>query len=188
MVARAFGDAAGKKKPICGMLSAMFGTGIVSRYLPWARCDVVQLEGRSRCCSSTFPRRPKPRTRAPYFSMGISTSSRRPAAGRKALAYGRPFPRRQVVRPGGDDGYAATAALEAVHAAGGAHARAILWLETGEESGCPDLPASPPPRDAAARPGPAASRPRDQPYNSLHTFGGTPPWATVSPRGGAGAS
>ena len=38
-------------------------------------------------------------------------------------------------------GYAATAALEAVHAAGGDHARAILLLETGEESGSPDLPA-----------------------------------------------
>ncbi|HWG12774.1 MAG TPA: M20/M25/M40 family metallo-hydrolase, partial [Streptosporangiaceae bacterium] len=43
-----------------------------------------------------------------------------------------------------DDGYsayAATAALEAVRAAGGEHARAVLLLETGEESGSPDLPA-----------------------------------------------
>ena len=38
-------------------------------------------------------------------------------------------------------GYAATAALEAVRAAGGEHARAVLLLETGEESGSPDLPA-----------------------------------------------
>jgi acetylornithine deacetylase/succinyl-diaminopimelate desuccinylase-like protein len=43
-----------------------------------------------------------------------------------------------------DDGYsayAAVTALEAVRAAGGEHARAIILLETGEESGSPDLPA-----------------------------------------------
>ena len=38
-------------------------------------------------------------------------------------------------------GYAATAAIEAVRAAGGAHARVVVLLETGEESGSPDLPA-----------------------------------------------
>ncbi|WP_424183531.1 M20/M25/M40 family metallo-hydrolase [Actinokineospora sp. G85] len=38
-------------------------------------------------------------------------------------------------------GYAATAAIEAVRAAGGAHGRCVLILETGEESGSPDLPA-----------------------------------------------
>jgi acetylornithine deacetylase/succinyl-diaminopimelate desuccinylase-like protein len=41
----------------------------------------------------------------------------------------------------GYSGYAATVALEAVRAAGGEHARAVLLLETGEESGSPDLPA-----------------------------------------------
>ncbi|MPY97085.1 MAG: M20/M25/M40 family metallo-hydrolase [Actinophytocola sp.] len=38
-------------------------------------------------------------------------------------------------------GYAATAAIEAVREHGGEHARAIVLLETGEESGSPDLPA-----------------------------------------------
>src|SRR5699024_9553965 len=38
-------------------------------------------------------------------------------------------------------GYAAMAALEALRTAGGAHARTVLLLETGEESGSPDLPA-----------------------------------------------
>ncbi len=38
-------------------------------------------------------------------------------------------------------GYAAVAAIEAVRAAGGKHARCIVLLETGEESGSPDLPA-----------------------------------------------
>ncbi|WP_285750358.1 M20/M25/M40 family metallo-hydrolase [Lentzea sp. NBRC 105346] len=38
-------------------------------------------------------------------------------------------------------GYAAIAAIEAVRAAGGTHSRAVILLETGEESGSPDLPA-----------------------------------------------
>ncbi|WP_028846977.1 MULTISPECIES: M20/M25/M40 family metallo-hydrolase [Thermocrispum] len=41
----------------------------------------------------------------------------------------------------GYSGYAAAAALRAVREAGGEHARAVLLLETGEESGSPDLPA-----------------------------------------------
>jgi acetylornithine deacetylase/succinyl-diaminopimelate desuccinylase-like protein len=38
-------------------------------------------------------------------------------------------------------GYAAAAAIEGVLAGGGAHGRCVLLLETGEESGSPDLPA-----------------------------------------------
>jgi acetylornithine deacetylase/succinyl-diaminopimelate desuccinylase-like protein len=41
----------------------------------------------------------------------------------------------------GYSGYAAVTALEAVRAAGGSHSRAVILLETGEESGSPDLPA-----------------------------------------------
>jgi len=47
-------------------------------------------------------------------------------------------------RGGADDGYAlfaAIAALEAVVAAGGRHARAVVLIEASEESGSPDLPA-----------------------------------------------
>ncbi len=47
-------------------------------------------------------------------------------------------------RGGADDGYSAFAALtaiEAVHAAGGAHARCVVLIEASEESGSPDLPA-----------------------------------------------
>ena len=47
-------------------------------------------------------------------------------------------------RGGADDGYAAfasLAAVEAVHAAGGAHARCVVLIEASEESGSPDLPA-----------------------------------------------
>ncbi|HEX3589484.1 MAG TPA: M20/M25/M40 family metallo-hydrolase [Pseudonocardiaceae bacterium] len=46
-------------------------------------------------------------------------------------------------RGAADDGYAgfaSGAAIEALRAAGGAHARCVLLLETGEESGSPDLP------------------------------------------------
>jgi acetylornithine deacetylase/succinyl-diaminopimelate desuccinylase-like protein len=47
-------------------------------------------------------------------------------------------------RGGADDGYSAFAALgavEAVHAAGGAHPRCVVLIEASEESGSPDLPA-----------------------------------------------
>lgn len=47
-------------------------------------------------------------------------------------------------RGGADDGYAAFAsltAIEALHAADGAHARLIVLIEASEESGSPDLPA-----------------------------------------------
>lgn len=40
----------------------------------------------------------------------------------------------------GYSGYAAVTALEALRASGGAHARCVVLLETGEESGSPDLP------------------------------------------------
>ncbi|GAA2334840.1 M20/M25/M40 family metallo-hydrolase [Saccharopolyspora halophila] len=41
----------------------------------------------------------------------------------------------------GYSGYAAVTAIEAVRAHGGAHRRCVVLLETGEESGSPDLPA-----------------------------------------------
>jgi acetylornithine deacetylase/succinyl-diaminopimelate desuccinylase-like protein len=41
----------------------------------------------------------------------------------------------------GYSGYAATAAIEALRAAGGSHARCVVLLETSEESGSVDLPA-----------------------------------------------
>ncbi|NUT49317.1 MAG: M20/M25/M40 family metallo-hydrolase [Saccharothrix sp.] len=41
----------------------------------------------------------------------------------------------------GYSGYAASAAIEGVRRSGGAHARCVVLLETGEESGSPDLPA-----------------------------------------------
>lgn len=119
---------------------------IESRGLPGARCEIVQLEGRP-----------------PVLLVDIPATSGATEEG-TVLLYGHldkqpPFggwseglaPWKAVIRDGrlygrgsaddGYSGYAATVALEAVHAAGGEHARAIVLLETGEESGSPDLPA-----------------------------------------------
>jgi acetylornithine deacetylase/succinyl-diaminopimelate desuccinylase-like protein len=119
---------------------------IESRDLPGARSEIVQLEGRS-----------------PVLLIDIPATSGATEEG-TLLLYGHldkqpPFggwseglaPWKAVIRDGrmygrgavddGYSGYAATVALEAVHASGGEHARAIVLLETGEESGSPDLPA-----------------------------------------------
>jgi acetylornithine deacetylase/succinyl-diaminopimelate desuccinylase-like protein len=119
---------------------------IESRGLPGASAEIVQLAGRS-----------------PVLLIDVPATSGATAEG-TLLLYGHldkqpPFggwseglaPWQAVLRDGrlygrgavddGYSGYAATVALEAVHASGGEHARAIVLLETGEESGSPDLPA-----------------------------------------------
>ena len=126
---------------------------ISARDLPGARTEVIELAGRSPLLLVDVP--------ATAGAEGGETGRRgeetvllyghldkQPPAGKWSEGLG---PWRPVVRDGrlygrgsADDGYAgyaATAALEAVHAAGGAHTRAVLLLETGEESGSPDLPA-----------------------------------------------
>jgi acetylornithine deacetylase/succinyl-diaminopimelate desuccinylase-like protein len=72
---------------------------------------------------------------------------KQPALGEwsEGLAPWRPVLRdgRLYGRGAADDGYAgyaAITALEAVRASGGEHRRAVIVLETGEESGSPDLP------------------------------------------------
>jgi len=124
---------------------------IIARDLPGARTEVVELAGRSPLLLVDVPA---------TAGVGAGDGSgdetvllyghldKQPAAGRWSEGLG---PWQPVLRNGrlygrgaADDGYAgyaATAALEAVHAAGGAHTRAVLLLETGEESGSPDLPA-----------------------------------------------
>jgi acetylornithine deacetylase/succinyl-diaminopimelate desuccinylase-like protein len=119
---------------------------VTSRDLPGTRTDIVALAGR-----------------APLLLVDVPATAHA-AAGGTVLLYGHldkqpPLgdwseglgPWQPVLRDGrlygrgavddGYSGYAATTALEAVRAAGGEHARAILLLETGEESGSPDLPA-----------------------------------------------
>ncbi|HKN96879.1 MAG TPA: M20/M25/M40 family metallo-hydrolase [Pseudonocardiaceae bacterium] len=116
------------------------------RDLPGATVDIVTLEGKSPVLVADLP------------------ASRGAEAAGTVLLYGHldkqpPVggwsdgldPWTPVIRDGrlygrgaADDGYAgfaAAAALQALRAAGGTHGRCVLLLETGEESGSPDLPA-----------------------------------------------
>ncbi|MCP2245154.1 M20/M25/M40 family metallo-hydrolase [Lentzea aerocolonigenes] len=118
---------------------------IASRDLPGATLEVVQLAGRT-----------------PLLVVDVPASGN--AADDTVLLYGHldkqpPVggwgpglsPWTPVLRDGrlygrgsaddGYSGYAAIAAIEAVRAAGGSHSRCVVLLETGEESGSPDLPA-----------------------------------------------
>jgi acetylornithine deacetylase/succinyl-diaminopimelate desuccinylase-like protein len=120
---------------------------ISARKLRDARIEIVRLDGRG-----------------PVLLVDVPASSESAAGAGTALLYGHldkqpPFdgwseglaPWTPVQREGKlfgrgavDDGYsgfAATAALEAVQRAGGEHGRCVVLLETGEESGSPDLPA-----------------------------------------------
>ena len=120
-------------------------TWIAGRGLPGATLDVVQVDGRSPVLLVDVPATPGAEGRGTVLLYGHL--DKQPPVGGWAEGLG---PWTPVVRDGklygrgsADDGYAgyaATAALEAVHAAGGAHARSVILLETGEESGSPDLP------------------------------------------------
>ena len=120
---------------------------IDARGLPGAKSEVVQLRGPFPAAARRRARDGRGRrTGARSCCTGTWTSSRRSAAGPRGSARGQPVLRqgRLYGRGAVDDGYsgyAAVTALEAARAAGGGHARAILLLETGEESGSPDLPA-----------------------------------------------
>jgi acetylornithine deacetylase/succinyl-diaminopimelate desuccinylase-like protein len=116
-----------------------------TRALPGATAEVVELPGRTPVLLVDVP------------ATGSDTEDtvvlyghldKQPSAGEWSTGLG---PWTPVCRDGrlygrgaGDDGYAAYAAavaLEALHAAGGSHARTVILLETGEESGSPDLAA-----------------------------------------------
>jgi acetylornithine deacetylase/succinyl-diaminopimelate desuccinylase-like protein len=119
---------------------------IAARGLPGAQLDIVELAGRSPLLLVDVPATPG--------AVGLGTVllyghlDKQPPVGGWSAGLG---PWQAVFRDGrlygrgavddGYAGYAATTALEAVQAAGGDHARAVLLLETGEESGSPDLPA-----------------------------------------------
>jgi acetylornithine deacetylase/succinyl-diaminopimelate desuccinylase-like protein len=116
------------------------------RGLPGARTDVIRLPGRSPLLLVDVPATAGASGRGTVLLYGHL--DKQPPVGGWADGLG---PWRPVFRDGrlygrgavddGYAGYAATAALEAVHAAAGQHARAVVLLETGEESGSPDLPA-----------------------------------------------
>jgi acetylornithine deacetylase/succinyl-diaminopimelate desuccinylase-like protein len=127
---------------------------IAGRDLPGARCEIVRLDGRSPLLLVDVPA-----TSGDGDGGGADVGDagtvllyghldKQPAQGtwsdglgpwQAVISDGRLYGRGAV--DDGYSGYAAVTALEAVHAAGGAHARAVVLLETGEESGSPDLPA-----------------------------------------------
>jgi acetylornithine deacetylase/succinyl-diaminopimelate desuccinylase-like protein len=120
---------------------------LASREIPGAEIEIIRLPGLT-----------------PLLVMDVPASDGVPAEAGTVLLYGHldkqpPFgewsdglgPWTPVLRDGrlygrgtvddGYSGYMATAAIEAVRAGGGAHARCVVVLETSEESGSPDLPA-----------------------------------------------
>ncbi|WP_134664261.1 MULTISPECIES: M20/M25/M40 family metallo-hydrolase [unclassified Amycolatopsis] len=121
-------------------------TYLEGRDLPGARIEVVELEGRSPLLFVDVPATPGATNKGTVLMYG-HLDKQPPVGGwsegldpwTPVIRDGRLYGRGSV--DDGYSGYAASAALEAVHAAGGEHARIALLLETGEESGSPDLPA-----------------------------------------------
>ncbi len=119
---------------------------IAARDLPGATLEVVQLEDRTPLLLVDVPATPGAADKGTVLMYGHL--DKQPPVGGWSEGLG---PWTPVIRDGrlygrgsvddGYSGYAATTALEAVHAAGGEHARTVVLLETGEESGSPDLPA-----------------------------------------------
>lgn len=108
------------------------------------RCEVVELEGRPPLLLVDIPATAGAAGQGTVLLYGHL--DKQPALGEwsEGLAPWRPVLRdgRLYGRGSSDDGYsgyAAITALEAVRAARGEHARAVVVLETGEESGSPGL-------------------------------------------------
>ncbi|MDT8910565.1 M20/M25/M40 family metallo-hydrolase [Amycolatopsis sp. PS_44_ISF1] len=121
-------------------------TWIEGRDLPGAKIEVVQLEGRTPLLCVDVPATAGAGDRGTVLMYG-HLDKQPPVGGwsegldpwTPVVREGRLYGRGSV--DDGYSGYAAVSALEAVHAAGGEHARAVLLLETAEESGSPDLEA-----------------------------------------------
>jgi acetylornithine deacetylase/succinyl-diaminopimelate desuccinylase-like protein len=119
---------------------------IESRDVPGARFEIVEQPGRSPLLLVDIPATEGATAQGTVVLYG-HLDKQPPAGGwsegldpwKPVIRDGRLYGRGAV--DDGYSGYAATLAIEAVHAASGQHARAVLLLETGEESGSPDLPA-----------------------------------------------
>lgn len=118
---------------------------IESRGVAGVTCEVVRLPGRSPLLYVDVPAADGPTgetvllyghldKQPPMDGWSPGLGAWKPVV-RDGLLYGR------GAADDGYAGYAAITAIEAVRAHGGAHARCALLLETGEESGSPDLPA-----------------------------------------------
>jgi acetylornithine deacetylase/succinyl-diaminopimelate desuccinylase-like protein len=111
-----------------------------------ARHEIIELPGRSPVLRIDVPRSAGATGERTVLIYGHL--DKQPALGEWSAGLG---PWQPVLRDGrlygrgaaddGYSGYAAVSALEAVRAAGGNHDRVVILLETGEESGSPDLPA-----------------------------------------------
>jgi acetylornithine deacetylase/succinyl-diaminopimelate desuccinylase-like protein len=118
---------------------------LVKRGLAGAEADVVELPGKSPVLVLDVPATPGAEGAGTALLYGHL--DKQPPVGGWADGLD---PWTPVVRDGrlygrgaADDGYAgyaAAVAVEAVRAAGGRHGRCVILLETGEESGSPDLP------------------------------------------------
>ncbi|MTD58333.1 M20/M25/M40 family metallo-hydrolase [Amycolatopsis pithecellobii] len=118
---------------------------VAGRRLPGATLDVVSVEGRSPALLIDVPATPGAEDRGTVLLYGHLDKQPPVGGWSEGLGPWQPVVRGEKLfgRGAADDGYAgyaATTALEAVHAAGGSHARSVILLETGEESGSPDLP------------------------------------------------
>lgn len=132
-----------------GQLEAAIGhvqSWLRAREIPGATVDVVRLEGRTPVLLLDVPATAGAEDKGTVLLYGHL--DKQPPAGdwstgldpwTPVVHNGRLYGRGSV--DDGYAGYAAMVALEAVRAGGGAHARAVVLLETGEESGSPDLPA-----------------------------------------------
>ena len=119
---------------------------LAARQPAGARCEVVRLPGRSPLLLADVPATPGAEAAGTVLLYGHLDKQPPFEGWSEGLGPWQPVFRdgRLYGRGAADDGYAgyaAATALAAVRAAGGAHARAVLLLETGEESGSPDLPA-----------------------------------------------
>jgi acetylornithine deacetylase/succinyl-diaminopimelate desuccinylase-like protein len=119
---------------------------IAARGLPGAAIEVVELEGRTPVLLVDVPATPGAEDKGTVLLYGHLDKQPPVGGWSEGLDPWKPVVKdgRLYGRGAADDGYAgyaATTALEVIHAAGGAHARAVVILETGEESGSPDLPA-----------------------------------------------
>jgi acetylornithine deacetylase/succinyl-diaminopimelate desuccinylase-like protein len=138
-----------------GWAAAGHQRAAVDHMATWARArglpaqpEVVELEGRSPLLLIDVPATAGAADRGTVLLYGHL--DKQPAFGQwsPGLVPRQPVPRdgRLHGRGSADDGYAgyaAITALEAVRSAGGEHARAVILLATGDESGHPDLPGYP---------------------------------------------
>ncbi len=121
---------------------------ISARGIPGAHLEVVRLPGRTPLLLVDVPATPGTLANRPDTVLLYGHLDKQPPMGgwSEGLDAWTPVLRddRLFGRGAVDDGYAgyaAVTAIEAVRAHDGEHARCVVLLETGEESGSPDLPA-----------------------------------------------